>query len=254
MEQTTNTNQPAEDMEQANSVLFDGESFEQMLEESLSARKVQTDEVALGRIIQITADYVIVDVGCKSEGQIPIEEFKDADGNMTVKVGDKVDVFIEGWENETGMMPLSKDKADRMRVWDTVSKVYDDDGLIEGKIVSKIKGGLAVDVGLKAFLPGSQIDLHPVRDLDRLIGQTLQFKILKLSKKRGNIVLSRRAILEKERESLRSETLKNIEEGEPDIDRLSEDVKKAAELIKVCRRKLRETEEKIDGIMQDLKS
>jgi len=213
MEQTTNTNQPAEDMEQANSVLFDGESFEQMLEESLSARKVQTDEVAQGRIIQITADYVIVDVGCKSEGQIPIEEFKDADGNMTVKVGDKVDVFIEGWENETGMMPLSKDKADRMRVWDTVSKVYDDDGLIEGKIVSKIKGGLAVDIGLKAFLPGSQIDLHPVRDLDRLIGQTLQFKILKLSRKRGNIVLSRRAILEKERESLRSETLLRIEEG-----------------------------------------
>jgi len=213
MEQTINTNQPAENIEQANSALIDGESFEQMLEESLSARKVQTDEVALGRIIQITADYVIVDVGCKSEGQIPIEEFKDADGNMTVKVGDKVDVYIEGWENETGMMPLSKDKADRMRVWDTVSKVYDDDGLIEGKIVSKIKGGLAVDVGLKAFLPGSQIDLHPVRDLDRLIGQTLQFKILKLSKKRGNIVLSRRAILEKERESLRSETLKNIEEG-----------------------------------------
>ena len=213
MEQTTNTNQPAEDMEQANSAFFEGESFEKMLEESLSARKVQTDEVVQGRIIQITADYVIVDVGCKSEGQIPIEEFKDADGNMTVKEGDKVDVFIEGWENETGMMPLSKDKADRMRVWDTVSKVYDDDGLIEGKIVSKIKGGLAVDIGLKAFLPGSQIDLHPVRDLDRLIGQTLQFKILKLSKKRGNIVLSRRAILEKERESLRSETLKCIEEG-----------------------------------------
>jgi small subunit ribosomal protein S1 len=213
MEQTTNTNQPAEDMEQANSIAAEGQSFEQMLEESLSARKVQTDEVVQGRIIQITADYVIVDVGCKSEGQIPIEEFKDADGNMTVKEGDKVDVFIEGWENENGMMPLSKDKADRMRVWDTVSKIYDDDGLIEGKIVSKIKGGLAVDIGLKAFLPGSQIDLHPVRDLDRLIGQTLQFKILKLSKKRGNIVLSRRAILEKERESLRSETLKCIEEG-----------------------------------------
>ena len=111
------------------------------------------------------------------------------------------------------MMPLSKDKADRMRVWDRVNEVFEDDGLIEGKIVSSIKGGLAVDIGLKAFLPGSQIDLHPVRDLDRLIGQTLQFKILKLSKKRGNIVLSRRAILEKERESLRSETLTKIEEG-----------------------------------------
>ena len=213
MEQTINTNQPAEDMEQANSDFPEVESFEKMLEDSLSARKVQTDEVVPGRIIQITADYVIVDVGFKSEGQIPIEEFKDADCNLTVKHGDTVDVYIEGWENESGMMPLSKDKADRMRVWDTVSRVYDDDDLIEGKIVSKIKGGLAVDIGLRAFLPGSQIDLHPVRDLDRLIGQTLQFKILKLSKKRGNIVLSRRAILEKERESLRSETLKNIEEG-----------------------------------------
>jgi len=213
MEQTINTNQPAEDMEQANRSIPEDESFEKMLEDSLSARKVQTDEVVPGRIIQITSDYVIVDVGCKSEGQIPIEEFKDADGNLTVKNGDTVDVYIEGWENESGMMPLSKDKADRMRIWDTVSRVYDDDDLIEGKIVSKIKGRLAVDIGLRAFLPGSQIDLHPVRDLDRLIGQTLQFKILKLSKKRGNIVLSRRAILEKERESLRSETLKNIEEG-----------------------------------------
>lgn len=217
MEQTTNESQGTLDAREADNAAHNpgegGDSFEALLEASLNAKKLQTDEVVQGRVIQITSDYVIVDVGYKSEGQIPIEEFKDLEGKVSVKEGDKVDVFVEGWENENGMMMLSKDKADRMRVWDTVSKVYEADGLIEGKIISKIKGGLAVDIGLKAFLPGSQIDLHPVRDLDRLLGQTFEFKILKLSKKRGNIVLSRRAILEKERESLRSETLKKIEEG-----------------------------------------
>ncbi|MCX8042705.1 MAG: 30S ribosomal protein S1 [Desulfobacterota bacterium] len=189
------------------------ETFETLLEESLNTKKLQTDAVVQGRVIQITSDYVIVDVGYKSEGQIPIEEFKDLEGTISVNVGDKVDVYVEEWENENGMMVLSKDKADKMRVWDIVSKVYEEDGVIQGKIISKIKGGLVVDIGLKAFLPGSQIDLHPVRDLDRMIGQTFDFKILKLSKKRGNIVLSRRVLLEKERESLRAETIKKLEEG-----------------------------------------
>ncbi|MEI6125908.1 MAG: 30S ribosomal protein S1 [Pseudomonadota bacterium] len=217
MEQTINQNQETNEGANAPGGGYDAaegqESFEQMLEESMNVKKMQTDEVVQGRVIQVMPDYVIVDVGYKSEGQIPIEEFKDLDGHVTIKEGDKVDVFIEGWENENGMMILSKDKADRMRIWDTVNKVFEDDGLIEGKVISRIKGGLAVDIGLKAFLPGSQIDLHPVRDLDKLIGQVFQFKILKLSKKRGNIVLSRRSILEKERESMRSETLKKIEEG-----------------------------------------
>ncbi|MBM4312042.1 MAG: 30S ribosomal protein S1 [Deltaproteobacteria bacterium] len=189
------------------------ESFEQMLEQSFSGKKMQVEEVTRGTVIKITSDYVIVDVGYKSEGQIPIEEFKNIDNQINVREGDEIDVFIEGWENENGMMLLSKDKADRMKVWDRVNEVFENDSVIEGRIVSRIKGGLAVDIGLKAFLPGSQIDLHPVRDLDKLIGQTFEFKILKLSRKRGNIVLSRRAILEKERESLRSETLKKIEEG-----------------------------------------
>ena len=109
------------------------ESFEQMLEESFAGRKMQVEEVCRGTVIKITSDYVIVDVGCKSEGQIPIEEFKNIDNQITVKVGDEIDVFIDGWENENGMMQLSKDKADRMRVWDTVSKVYDNDGAHRGK-------------------------------------------------------------------------------------------------------------------------
>lgn len=189
------------------------ESFAELLEQSFSGKKMQVEEVTRGTVIKITPDYVIVDVGYKSEGQIPIEEFKDLDNQVNVSEGDEIDVFIESWENENGMMQLSKDKADRMKVWDRVNEVFENEGVIEGRIVSRIKGGLAVDIGLKAFLPGSQIDLHPVRDLDRLIGQSFEFKILKLSRKRGNIVLSRRAILEKERESLRAETLKKIEEG-----------------------------------------
>jgi small subunit ribosomal protein S1 len=132
---------------------------------------------------------------------------------LTVKAGDVIDVLVEEWENENGMMVLSKQKADQRRVWDTISEICDQDSVIEGKILSRIKGGLTVDIGLKAFLPGSQVDLHPVRNLDKFIGQTQEFKILKYNRKRGNVVLSRRAILEKERESMRSETIKNLQEG-----------------------------------------
>jgi small subunit ribosomal protein S1 len=213
---TTPTQQEADTMDELDvktETADTAESFEQMLEQSFAGKKMQVEEVTSGTVIKITSDYVIVDVGYKSEGQIPIEEFKNIDNQVTIKEGDVIDVFIESWENENGMMMLSKDKADRMKVWDRVNEVFENDGVIEGRIVSRIKGGLAVDIGLKAFLPGSQIDLHPVRDLDKLIGQTFEFKILKLSRKRGNIVLSRRTILEKERESLRTETLKKIEEG-----------------------------------------
>jgi len=214
MNQTTN-NEEAVTKESA-PVTDAGEdlSFAELFEESLKDGKIQIGEVAKGRVIQITPDYVVVDVGYKSEGQIPVAEFMDHEHNLTIKEGDSVDVFVEDWENENGMMNLSKEKADRMLVWDKINDIYADDGIIEGTIISRIKGGLSVDIGLKAFLPGSQVDLHPIRDLDSLIGKKFDFKILKLSKKRGNIVLSRRAILEKERESLRSETLKKIKVGE----------------------------------------
>ncbi len=214
MEEMNTENQEMQELPDSQAVAdTEPEDFEKLLEESFNGKKIQVEAVTKGTVLQITSDYVIVDVGYKSEGQIAIEEFVDFENNVLVKEGDEIDVFIEGWENENGMMVLSKEKADRMKVWDRVSKVYEDDSTIEGRIVSRIKGGLAVDIGLKAFLPGSQIDLHPVRDLDNLIGKSFDFKILKLSKKRGNIVLSRRAILEKERESMRVETLKKIEEG-----------------------------------------
>jgi small subunit ribosomal protein S1 len=191
--------------------LLDEENFEKIFEESL--KPIQDGEVVTGKVLQITPDYVVIDVGYKSEGQIPIYEFNDINGSLAVKVGDVIDVLVEEWENENGMMVLSKQKADQRRVWDIISEICDKDSVIEGKILSRIKGGLTVDIGLKAFLPGSQVDLHPVRNLDKFIGQTQEFKILKYNRKRGNVVLSRRAILETERESLRSETIKNLQEG-----------------------------------------
>jgi small subunit ribosomal protein S1 len=192
-------------------LLLDEENFEKIFEASL--KPIQDGEVVKGKVLQITPDYVVIDVGYKSEGQIPIYEFYDVDNSLTVKPGDEIDVLVEDWENETGLMVLSKQKADQMKVWDTISAICDQDSVIEGKIISRIKGGLTVDIGLKAFLPGSQVDLHPVRNLDKFIGETQKFKILKYNRKRGNVVLSRRAIMEKERESLRSETIKNLREG-----------------------------------------
>jgi small subunit ribosomal protein S1 len=208
--QELNQGTPGESQMQED-VILPEESFEKIFEESM--KSMQDGEVVQGKVLQITPDYVIIDVGYKSEGQIPLQEFYDGDNKLAVQVGDTIDVLIEDWENENGMMVLSKQKADQMRVWETISSVHDQDGVIEGKIVSRIKGGLSVDIGLKAFLPGSQVDLHPVRNLDKFIGEVHQFKILKYNRKRGNVVLSRRSIMEKERESLRLETIKNITEG-----------------------------------------
>ena len=222
MDKTTKPKQPkkpttegANVVEGANEMhdelLLDEENFEKIFEASL--KPIQDGEVVKGKVLQITPDYVVIDVGYKSEGQIPIHEFYDIDNTLTIKPGDVIDVLVEDWENETGLMVLSKQKADQMRVWDTISEICDQDSVIEGKIISRIKGGLTVDIGLKAFLPGSQVDLHPVRNLDKFIGETQKFKILKYNRKRGNVVLSRRAILEKERESLRSETSRICRKG-----------------------------------------
>ncbi|MBN2468663.1 MAG: 30S ribosomal protein S1 [Deltaproteobacteria bacterium] len=190
------------------------ESYEMMTklyEETL--QEIQEGEVVKGTVVKISPDYVLVDVGYKSEGQIPISEFQGLGKEIQIKEGDQIDVLLEKRENDDGLIVLSKTKADQAKVWDTIGKVWENDDLIEGKVLSQIKGGLSVDIGVRAFLPGSQIDLHPVRDMGKLIGKTFKFKILKYNKKRGNIVVSRRAILEKERETLRADTLKKLEEG-----------------------------------------
>ncbi len=187
------------------------ESFQELYEESL--KSIKEGEVVRGNIIQVTDDYVMVDIGYKSEGQIRISEFTNEEGAISAKVGDEVDVLLEYHEDENGEIVLSKEKAAKIKVWDEISKIYKDDGVIEGRIVSKVKGGLSVDIGVQAFLPGSQVDLRPVRNLDSLIGQQCQFKILKYNKKRRNVVLSRRVLLEREREELKSDTLDRLEEG-----------------------------------------
>jgi small subunit ribosomal protein S1 len=178
------------------------------------AGPVEEGKVVSGTVIQLTKDYAVIDIGYKSEGQVPMNEFAPgADGQPGVKVGDKVEVLVESRENDTGMVVLSKEKADKMRIWDEISAACERDELVEGVIVGRVKGGLSVDIGVKAFLPGSQVDIRPVRNLDKLIGEKFKFKVIKFNKKRGNIVLSRRVLLEKEREELKKETLKNLKEG-----------------------------------------
>jgi len=198
---------------------FEDEDFASMLEESFKGKgagkggELKENEIVKGTVVQVTKDYAVVDIGYKSEGQVPIQEFGLVDGKPNVKSGDKVEVLLESRENDTGMVVLSKEKADKMRIWDEISAACERDELVEGTIVGRVKGGLSVDIGVKAFLPGSQVDLRPIRNLDKLIGEKYKFKVIKFNKKRGNIVLSRRVLLEKEREELKKDTLQKLKEG-----------------------------------------
>ncbi|OGR33116.1 MAG: 30S ribosomal protein S1 [Desulfuromonadales bacterium GWC2_61_20] len=195
-------------MDDENEVGDSEQSFEALFEKSL--QELNVGDVVRGTIVQINPDSVVVDVGYKSEGIISLSEFVDEKGQTAVKVGDEIDVLFERPENENGLITLSKEKADRQKVWNAL----EEDAVVEGRILSRIKGGLSVDIGVNAFLPGSQVDLRPVRNLDKMIGEVYQFKIIKLNKRRGNIVLSRRVLLEEQRDSMRSETLKTLGEGQ----------------------------------------
>ncbi len=188
------------------------EDFQTLYEESL--RTLEEGQIVKGTVIDITPDHVTIDVGYKCEGHIPIEEFLKMDKKVGVKIGDRIDVLLERKESEEGLLILSKEKADKVRVWKDISRSCREGEVIEGEIVSKVKGGLSVDIGgIFGFLPGSQIDLKPVRNLDSLIGKRLKFKVIKFNRKRNNIVLSRRILLEEERKLLKEETLKSIQEG-----------------------------------------
>ncbi|PIU58347.1 MAG: 30S ribosomal protein S1 [Deltaproteobacteria bacterium CG07_land_8_20_14_0_80_38_7] len=188
--------------------------FAQLFEESVKKLSLKEGDIVKGRIIKLTRDFVIVDIGFKSEGRIPIEEFKSAGGDIKANVGDNIEVLLESVENEDGLMILSKERADSIKMWNRLEELEAGDGIIEGVVISKVKGGLAVDIGVKAFLPGSQVDFRPVRTLDKYVGKAFKFKIVKLNKRRGNVVLSRKALLEKERESLKETTLANLAEGQ----------------------------------------
>src|SRR6202451_33963 len=192
------------------------DSFAAMCEASIQAGDFGKEgEIVKGTVVAVQRDNVVIDIGGKSEGIIALNEFADAQGQTHVEPGDNVDVYIESRENDDGLVTLSKEKADKMKVWDEISAACERDELIEGTISQRVKGGLSVTirVGVKAFRPGSQVDLRPIRNLDKLIGQTYQFKVIKFNKKRGNIVLSRRVLLEKERDEQKTKTLQTLEEG-----------------------------------------
>ncbi len=185
--------------------------FEKQVAESLE--NINEFEIVEGTVTKITKDFVTVDFGYKSEGQIPTQEFLDSESELTVQEGDTAEIYLERKEDENGQVVVSKEKAHRLRVWEEVGKVYDEDGIVSGVVTARIKGGLSVDIGIKAFLPGSQVDLRPVRNLDKLLGERFDFKVLKYNPKRGNIVLSRRAILEIDREEQREKTLELLQEN-----------------------------------------
>jgi small subunit ribosomal protein S1 len=170
-------------------------------------------EVIRGKVIAITGAGVIVDVGFKSEGIIPIEQFMDEHGKIGIKTGDSVDVFLEAMEDAAGYVVLSREKAERMKIWDDIERAYREGTVVKGRVIERIKGGLAVDIGVRAFLPGSQIDLRPVRNLDSLRGEEFEMKVIKVNKKRGNIVLSRKAVLEESMKEEKAKTMEVLEDG-----------------------------------------
>jgi small subunit ribosomal protein S1 len=187
-------------------------SFAELFEMEENSTVVAVGDVAIGTIIGTEDDYFLVDVGDKAESYIAKSEFR-LEEDQEVTVGDTFEVFVERRKDEGGLL-LSREKAIAIKVWEDIAKIQEDDGTIEGKIESRVKGGMSVDIGVPAFLPYSQIDLRPVKDLDALIGEAYEFKILKFNKKRNNVVISRRAILEEERNKLREEMRSKLEEGQ----------------------------------------
>ena len=194
-------------LEQRESTLTMQEIYDQTFKDILEG------EIVKGKVLDIGTDSIMIDIGYKSEGTIPVREFLNAQGQLPIQVGDVVEVYLESKEDSEGIIVLSREKAEKIKVWDEISKVYEKGGMVHGTIVGKTKGGLIVDIGVRAFLPGSQVDLRPVRDLDRVIGKTFPMKIIKLNQRRGNIVLSRRELLEDERKGLKEKTLATLEEG-----------------------------------------
>ncbi len=178
-----------------------------------SFRNISEGEVIKGTILRVSSSEVIVDVGYKSEGIIALSEFIDEKGEVTVQSGDTVDVLLERTEDRNGHIVLSREKAEKMKIWDEVEKAYTDRKVVIGHVIERIKGGLAVDIGVRAFLPGSQVDVRPVRNLDSLKGQELRMRVIKVNKKRGNIVLSRKVLIEEENTEKKKETLANLTDG-----------------------------------------
>ncbi|MCI0547203.1 MAG: 30S ribosomal protein S1 [Candidatus Rokubacteria bacterium] len=204
------------DNQKAQALAGSGKPVDAAPEESMEAwftrgvSDLEEGEVVRGRVVEVRDSEVLVDIGYKSEGTIPIEEFR---GGPVPAVGDEIEVYLEAKEDSEGLIVLSKDKADKIKVWDQVSRAYESGTPVDGRVIEVVKGGLSVDVGVRAFLPGSQVDLRPVKNLGSLVGQPIRAKVIKLNRRRGNVVLSRRAVLEEEREEKKKHTLSVLAEG-----------------------------------------
>ena len=187
------------------------ESFEQ--EQAQTEQALNEDQVVTAKVLNITPQYIVVDIGYKSEGVVPVAEFQDSEGNVTLKRGDEIAVMREPGRTEEGYIHLSHHKAQRLQAWDDIEKAFNEKAPVKVKVIDRIKGGLTVDImGARAFLPGSQVDLRPVRNLDGMKGHEIEVRIIKLNKKRGNIVVSRKQMLEEEQAEKRGKTLENLHE------------------------------------------
>ncbi|MCI0412062.1 30S ribosomal protein S1 [bacterium] len=190
--------------------------YEKLLQEYESKyQNLVEGQIIKGRVLKITEGEVFVDVGHKSEGIVPIREVLGTDGKVTVKPGDEISVLMEQNEEVDGYLLLSREKAERIRVWDLVESAYRDDRVLTGRVVEKVKGGLSVDIGVRAFLPGSQVDIKPIRNLDHFVNQQIRVRILKLDQKKGNIVLSRKAVVEEELDTVRKDVHESLESHRP---------------------------------------
>src|SRR5437764_4519799 len=188
------------------------ENYEKLLDQ-YGARKYAEGEVMKGMVMKITDADVIVDIGYIAEGVIPVTQFIDPNGQLTIKVGDVIDVLLEDTEDMEGHIVLSKEKAEKVKVWEEVEKAFNENSIIRGRVIERIKGGLSVDIGVRAFLPGSQIDVRPVKNLDVLKCKEIECRVIKLNRKRGNIVLSRKIVLENEQVRKKAFTLEVLQEG-----------------------------------------
>jgi small subunit ribosomal protein S1 len=217
-EETSKDKAPEEEAPEANTpaenASMSREEYEKLLDMyDVSFKSLAEGQVVKGKILKVLPNEVIVDVGYKSEGIISIHEFTGPDGRVHVTEGEEVDVLLEKHENKEGYVVLSKEKAEKVRVWETVEAAYSDGAIVTGRVIERIKGGLAVDIGVRAFLPGSLVDIRPVRNLDSLKGKEIQARVIKVNRRRGNIVLSRKAVLEEENQEKKKKTLEILEEG-----------------------------------------
>jgi len=191
--------------------MLDEETLMQLIDQSL--QELIEGEVVKGRVLEVIGDEVIIDIGYKSEGIVRASEFRDDEGNIAVAAGDEVEVLLERCENKEGNVVVSREKAEKMKVWGKIADAYKEDEIITGLVVDRVKGGLAVNIGVRAFLPGSQVDIRPVRNLESMVNEEIRVKVIKLNKRRANVVVSRKIVLEAERAEEKKETLTQLQAG-----------------------------------------